>query len=62
MNQPLSYVLHHDASYPMQFPLLSTQRGIFLADHLSEIEDLYAIAHCLELPNSIDLHQFKRNG
>ena len=60
MNQPLSYVLHHDASYPMQFALLSTQRGIFLADHLSEIEDLYAIAHCLELPNSIDLHQFKQ--
>ncbi|NHB57257.1 amino acid adenylation domain-containing protein [Acinetobacter sp. 194] len=60
MNHPSNYALKPDESASVQYPLLSTQQGIFLADHLNETEDLYAIAHCIELPNSIQLNIFKQ--
>ncbi|WHP06166.1 amino acid adenylation domain-containing protein [Acinetobacter corruptisaponis] len=57
MNQALQ---HEFTQEPIRLNLLSTQQGIFLADHLSSIEDLYTIAHCLELPKSVDLTTFKQ--
>lgn len=59
MNQSLPYRPQANTSYTQEYPLLSTQHGIFLADHLTEIENLYAVAHCLECPNSLDISQFK---
>lgn len=57
MNQKLS----EDVAYlQQQWPLQSAQLGIFLADHLSEVNDLYSIAHCLELPKDLNLEQFKQ--
>jgi len=60
MNQALNNEFTSDISQPARFELASTQLGIFLADHLSSIEDLYTIAHCLELPKSIDISIFKQ--
>lgn len=59
----MNKALHKDFvvdAQAMTLPLMSTQQGIFLADHLSPIEDLYTIAHCLELPKSVDLKLFKQ--
>ena len=39
--------------------LSSTQLGIFLADHRSNADDLYSIAHCIELPKTLNIQQFK---
>ncbi|WP_151789618.1 non-ribosomal peptide synthetase [Acinetobacter nosocomialis] len=60
MNQALHNEFTQDLSGPTRFELASTQLGIFLADHLSSINDLYTIAHCLELPKSVDLSLFKQ--
>ncbi len=60
MNKPLQHAFQQDPTQPLYLELLSTQQGIFLADHLSHIEDLYTIAHCLELPESIELPVFKQ--
>lgn len=59
MNQALHNEFTQELSGPTRFELTSTQLGIFLADHLSSINDLYTIAHCLELPKSVDLSLFK---
>ncbi|MFC3171325.1 condensation domain-containing protein [Acinetobacter vivianii] len=59
MNQALHNEFIQEPTQPVRLNLLSTQQGIFLADHLSAIEDLYTIAHCLELP-TLDLATFKR--
>lgn len=57
----MNQALHHEfTQHPLRLELLSTQQGIFLADHLSPIEDLYAIAHCLELPKTLNLSLFKQ--
>ena len=60
MNQALHNEFTQELSGPTRFELTSTQLGIFLADHLSSINDLYTIAHCLELPKSVDLSLFKQ--
>ena len=60
MNPPLQHLLQADTMQAVQYPLLSTQQGIFLADHLNEMEDLYAISHCIELPKSTQLQHFKQ--
>ncbi|HBU89044.1 MAG TPA: hypothetical protein DEF26_15635, partial [Acinetobacter sp.] len=60
MNQALNNEFTPDLSQPARFELASTQLGIFLADHLSSIEDLYTIAHCLELPKTVDIPTFKK--
>lgn len=60
MNQALNNEFTLDLSQPARFELASTQLGIFLADHLSSIEDLYTIAHCLELPKTVDIPTFKK--
>lgn len=49
-------ILEHE----LKLPLLSTQQGIFLADHLSEVAGLYNIAHCLELPAQLNLDVFRQ--
>jgi len=59
MNQALHNEFTQEPTQPLRLNLLSTQQGIFLADHLSAIEDLYTIAHCLELPKTLDLAAFK---
>lgn len=60
MNQALHNEFIQEPTQPVRLNLLSTQQGIFLADHLSAIEDLYTIAHCLELPKTLDLATFKQ--
>lgn len=60
MNQALYPKFGQKDDLSPAIDLLSTQQGIFLADHLSPIEDLYTIAHCLELPKSLNLAQFKK--
>jgi amino acid adenylation domain-containing protein len=59
MNQALHNEFTQEPTQPVRLSLLSTQQGIFLADHLSSIEDLYTIAHCLELPKTLNLATFK---
>lgn len=60
MNQALNRELTSDTASSHTLELLSTQQGIFLADHLSAVDDLYTIAHCLELPKQLDLSLFKQ--
>lgn len=60
MNQALHHELIQEPAQPVRLNLLSTQQGIFLADHLSAVEDLYTIAHCLELPKTLDIATFKQ--
>ncbi|MCV6590278.1 MAG: amino acid adenylation domain-containing protein [Marinobacterium sp.] len=46
-------------------PLLPGQQGIWLADQLCDSKDVYTIAHCVELPDTLDtglLRQAIRQG